>query len=64
MEQRFWILTDKSIEFLGGKVDHLIEKWEISKVRAYFVSIHFQRKMFFVIKDFRYSLLKSEEDRG
>ncbi len=31
------LLDDSKISVLGGEVDHMVEKWELQRVRVYFV---------------------------
>lgn len=33
----FVLLDDSNIAILGGEVEHMVEKWEIQRVRDYFI---------------------------
>lgn len=35
----FVLLDDSNISVLGGEVDHMVEKWEIQRVRVYFIML-------------------------
>lgn len=35
----FVLLDDSNISVLGGEVDHMLEKWEIQRVRDHFIML-------------------------
>lgn len=39
----FLLLDDSNISVLGGEVEHMVEKWELQRVRMHFVMMTQQR---------------------